>query len=190
MIGAVLARFWPHLLAGAALAALPVAVTRCTTNSEARAVAEAALKNEAECVAPSYCRQALTAYERDTAQAATTAVVDAANAAGKAADELQRRRAEIEEEMARERQRQARVLASTQRQLEEAIARDPTCKDWLDQPVGCPVTDASELWTPDPVRGGFIDRSGQGAADEVSTGEPGPDAPAVHSPPGEAGIQP
>lgn len=181
MIAVVLARFWPHILAGAALAALPVAVTRCTTNAEQRAIAESALKNEAACVAPSHCRQALTAYERDTAQTALTTVSDAANEAGKAADELRKRRAEIEDQVTRERQRQARVLAETQRKLEEAIANDQNCKTWLDQPVGCPITDPGELWTPDPVRGGFIDRGGGPAQDGLPASGAQADPAAMHA---------
>lgn len=169
-IALFLGRYWTHLLAGAALAALSVSVTRCTANAERAAIAESALEKEAECVAPSHCRQALTAYERDTAQAALTTVSDAANEAGKAADELRQRRAEIEEQAKRERQRQARALAETQRKLEEAIANDQNCKTWLDEPIGCPVTDPGELWTPDPIRGGFIDRSGSPADDAVPAG--------------------
>lgn len=181
MIGVLLAKFWPHALAGIALAALGTTMTQCSSLSKENAVLSAAIKVEEKCVAPSHCRQALTAYERDTAQAALTTVSDAANEAGKAADELRRRRAEIEDQATRERQRQARVLAETQQRLEEAIANDQKCKTWLDQPVDCPVTDPGELWTPDPIRGGFIDRGSRPAEDDVPASGAATDPAAVPS---------
>lgn len=76
MIGALLARFWPHALAAIAFAALGTTMTQCSILSKENAVLSTAMNAERECAAPSHCRQALTAYERDTAQAALTTVSD------------------------------------------------------------------------------------------------------------------
>lgn len=190
MVTAVLLKkFWPHLLGGILLTALSLVSLRACSLDRDNAVLTGQIKNEKACAAPSYCADAVTRYERDTAQNATKALGEAITEASKVTAAMQQRRDEIEKEAARDRERAARAIAKTQRQLEEAIARDPTCKDWLDQPIGCPVTDPGELWTPDPTRGGFIDRRGPAAESGVPADPAVPDAGILPAP-GDAGPQP
>lgn len=181
-MGVFIAKFWPHLLAALLLAALSAVSWRALSLEKTNAVLSSAMQAEADCKAPSNCRQAVTALERDTAKAAVQTLVTAAGNVAKATDRLDAKTAEIERERIRSRAIYQAKIREAEAKLQEASANDPQCKKWLDDPVPCPVPGADVMLFREDARHGLIDRSGIPAKAGVPAAAGSPDDSAVQRP--------
>jgi hypothetical protein len=159
---------WKYIAYAVVVAAISAISLRACSLDRDNAVLKSQMEREEKCAKASYCESALTAYERDTAQKATTAISDAVANAGKAADRLDTALIKIETSAQADKERYEARLRATQRKFEEAAATDKSCQDWLKMPIACPVTDpGGVLFAPTETRG-VIDRSGVAADDGVS----------------------
>jgi hypothetical protein len=182
-MGVLLAKFWPHLLAALLLAALSAVSWRALSLEKTNAVLSSQMQAESDCRAPSHCRQAVTALERDTAKAAVQTLVAAAEKVGTATVRLDQRTAEIERQAITQRARLSEKIREAEAKLAEAASHDAACKKWLDDPVPCPVPGAGVVFFHEDERHGLIDRSGAPAKAGVPAATGVTDDPAVHGPP-------